>query len=203
MSMMLIATSALYFLALINPASKICILSAIQPPLTPRELSSVAMRSTLAAFIILIVLMVCGRFLLRDIFRVDIYSLKVAGGSILFLIGLMAVRRGRFFEESPAHSAGDISIVPLAAPMIAGPGMIAGVISFAAEYGLAIGLISVTLALAGNLGLMLFATRIGRTLERFKATGPLIRITGLIVAAVAIQMVLDGLGIWMHLNLHK
>ena len=44
---------------------------------------------------------------------------------------------------------------------------------------------------------MLFSARIGEVLERAHATGPLIRITGLIVAAVAVQMVLDGLGKWI------
>ncbi|MBU0715690.1 MAG: MarC family protein [Verrucomicrobia bacterium] len=200
MNSMLIISNVLYFLALINPVSKVFILCTLQPPCSRRELVMLSVRSTVVAFLILLVLTICGDFLLRDVFRVDIYSLKVAGGLVLFLIGLTAVRRGRFFEETLAHTS-DISIVPLAAPLIAGPGTMTGAISFASEHGIILTLICITLALAINLVIMLFSARIGEALERVHATGPLIRITGLIVAAVAVQMVLDGLGKWIGVYL--
>jgi len=196
MNSMLVISNVLYFLALINPVSKVFILCTLQPPCSHRELAMLAVRSTVVAFLILLVLTICGDFLLRDVFRVDIYSLKIAGGLVLFLIGLTAVRRGRFFEETLARSS-DISIVPLAVPLLAGPGTMTGAISFASEYGIILTLICITLALAINLGIMLFSARIGKALERMHATGPLIRITGLIVATVAVQMVLDGLGKWI------
>ncbi len=85
--------------------------------------------------------------------------------------------------------------------MIAGPGTITGAISLSSEHGFWVTLCSVSLALLINLLLMLFATRIGLLLERLRATGPLIRITGLVVAAVAAQMVLDGLGSWLQTSL--
>lgn len=196
MNSMLVISNVLYFLALINPVSKVFILGTLQPPCSHRELAMLSVRSTAVAFLILLVLTICGDFLLRDVFRVDIYSLKIAGGLVLFLIGLTAVRRGRFFEETLARSS-DISIVPLAVPLLAGPGTMTGAISFASEYGVILTLICITLALAINLGIMLFSARIGEALERMHATGPLIRITGLIVATVAVQMVLDGLGQWI------
>ncbi|MCX6993970.1 MAG: MarC family protein [Kiritimatiellaeota bacterium] len=197
---MLVISNILYFLALINPVSKVFILCTLQPPCSRRELVMLSVRSTVVAFLILLVLTVCGDFLLRDVFRVNIYSLKIAGGLVLFLIGLTAVRRGRFFEETLTH-ASDISIVPLAAPLIAGPGTMTGAISYASEHGIILTLVGVTLALAINLVIMLFSARIGQALERIHATGPLIRITGLIVAAVAVQMVLDGLGKWIGVYL--
>ncbi len=57
-------------------------------------------------------------------------------------------------------------------------------------------LLPLSLALLANLALMLLARRIGGLLERLHATGPLIRITGLVVAAVAVQMILNGLAEW-------
>ncbi len=196
MNSMLIISNTRYFLALINPVSKVFILCTLQPPCARRELVLLPLRSTMAAFLILLVLTICGDFLLRNVFRVDIYSLKIAGGIVLFLIGLTAVRRGRFFEGALARTR-DISIVPLAAPLIAGPGTMTGAISYASEHGVMLTLTCITLALGINLIIMLFSARIGEVLERMNATGPLIRITGLIVAAVAIQMTLDGLGKWL------
>jgi multiple antibiotic resistance protein len=193
---MLVISNVMYFLALINPASKVFILSTLQPPCSRRELVMLALRSTITAFLILLALTIGGNFILRVVFHVDIYSLKIAGGLVLFLIGLTAVQRGRFFEHTPARAA-DISIVPLAAPLIAGPGTMTGAISFASEHGIVLTLICITLALIINLVIMLFSAEFGKALERINATGPLIRITGLIVAAVAVQMVLDGLSKWL------
>jgi len=201
MNTMLIIQNSLYFLALINPMSKVFILSTLQPPCSRRMMVVISVRSTVVAFLILLVLMVCGDFLLHDVFRVDIYSLKVAGGLVLFLFGLTAVRRGRFFEETFSPKATDISIVPLAVPLLAGPGTMTGAISFASEHGVILTAICVTLAMAINLVIMLFSARIGKALERMNATDPLIRITGLIVATVAAQMILDGLGNWIRVYL--
>ncbi|HNT36832.1 MAG TPA: MarC family protein [bacterium] len=192
----LLLENALYFLALINPASKIFLLSSIEPRLTGRELRALSLRATVVAFVILCCLSTLGNYLLHDIFRVEIYSLRVAGGIVLFLIGLTAVTKGRFYERSLQHSA-DISIVPLGAPLIAGPGTIAASVAFSSEHGVLLAITGFSLALILNLVLMLFSLQIGALIEKLNATGPLIRITGLIVATVAVQMVLTGLGEWI------
>jgi len=61
--------TSLYFLALINPASKVLILSSIQPPYSKQELLKVSTRATFAALLILLSLSVIGYFLLKKIFR--------------------------------------------------------------------------------------------------------------------------------------
>jgi multiple antibiotic resistance protein len=135
--------------------------------------------------------------ILHKVFHVELYSLKAAGGIILFLVGLSAVQQGRFYDkESFAQS--DISVVPLAAPLIAGPGTITAAISLAASIGVARTLPALTTALLLNLLLMLLARQIGHALERINATGPLIRITGLIVASVSAQMVFSGVAEWLR-----
>lgn len=188
--------TSLYFLALINPASKVFLLSSVDPPYTRAELLKISMTATSVALVILLVLSGIGHVLLHEVFRVEIYSLQVAGGVVLFIIGLTAVRKGRFYEQD-FHRATDISIVPLAAPLIAGPGTITAAISFASTQGLPITALSLTVALIVNFGVMLLSLWIGRILERLHAFGPLIRITGLIVTAVAVQMTLSGLAEWL------
>lgn len=126
--------TSLYFLALINPASKVLILSSMQPPYSREELLKVSTRATFVALLILLLLSVIGHFLLKTIFQVEIYSLQVAGGIILFFIGLTAVRKGCFYEQNLQGSSLDISIVPLAAPLIAGPGTITAAISFPSTH---------------------------------------------------------------------
>ncbi len=188
---------SVYFLALINPASKIFVLATLDPPLAWRELRTVTIRSTCVAFLILCVLTLAGNVILQKVFHVELYSLKAAGGIILFLVGLSAVQQGRFYDKASFRMS-DISVVPLAAPLIAGPGTITAAISLSASLGIARTLPALTMALLVNLLLMLMAHKIGRALERINATGPLIRITGLIVASVSAQMVFSGVAEWLR-----
>jgi len=194
----LILANALYFLALINPASKVFLLSARTPPYSWQELRTIAGRATIAAFFILVLFSSAGSFLLTTIFHVELYSLSVAGGVILFSIGLTAVRKGVFYDENSRGLQGDISIVPMAAPLIAGPGTITAAISFASANGLWITIVCLSFALIMNLAAMLVSLQLGRFLERYRVTGPLIRITGLVVAAVAVQLIFSGLEMWVR-----
>ena len=190
--------NTIYFLALINPPSKILLLCSKTPPFTKKELFALSLKSTLAALVILLLLTSAGNFILTGIFHVEIYSLSVAGGIILFFIGLTAVRQGTFYEEKDAQKISDMSIVPLAAPLIAGPGTMTAAISFASMHGVPITLTCITVALLINMLLMLMSVQIGKFLEHTNTTGPLIRITGLIVTAVATQMIFTGCAEWIH-----
>lgn len=203
MNFAVVISSALYLLALINPASKVFVLSSIDPPFSRRELLHVTLRATIAGLGILLLLCAVGRFLLSEVFHVDMYSLKVAGGIVLFIIGLTAVRKGVFFEKGDIAGRSEISIVPLAAPLIAGPGTITAAISYSSHYGLILAMIAIGLAVGGNFVVMLFSMQIGKFLARLHAIGPLIRITGLVVAAVAVQMTLGGIGEWWEGLLEK
>ena len=86
----------------------------------------------------------------------------------------------------------ELSIVPLAAPLIAGPGMITIVISSSIEYGFTSTSISIFLAILLNFLFMLSSQFINDLFHKLHLLGPLIRLTGLLVAAVAVQMILSG-----------
>jgi multiple antibiotic resistance protein len=188
--------TSLYFLALINPVSKIFLLSSVEPRYTARKLFRVSLAANGVALSILVVLAVVGSYLLHQVFRVELYSLQVAGGMVLFLIGLTAVTKGRFYEKGLTGDE-SIAIVPLGAPLIAGPGTITAAISFSAHYGIQQTLIALGIAVGINFGLMLMSMGISRVLEKISAIGPLIRISGLIVVAVAVHMALNGVGEWL------
>jgi len=193
-----IIENSLYFLALINPISKVLFIASKHPAYPRQELISISVRSTIVAFLILAISTSVGDFLMVRVFHVEIYSLSVAGGIILFIIGLTAVRKGRFFEEDKEkHKAQDISVVPLAAPLIAGPGTMTAAISFASMHGTIATIICITIAVLVNLVCMLLSSQINRAVEKLNATEPLIRITGLIVTAVAMQMIFTGCATWV------
>ena len=205
---MALLENSLYLLALLNPASKVMFLATYQPALSVRQIRELAWKSSLAALVILIVLAGAGEIVLSKIFRVELYSLKITGGLVLFMIGWIAVREGRFVNKKEENATvpgsekdklpgdvdfTDLSLVPLAAPLIAGPGTIAASISGTAQYGWSFMALSLALAIFINFVIMLFSGKINQVLVKLHLQGPLIRLTGLIIAAVAVQMVIAGL----------
>ena len=109
--------NSLYMLALLNPASKVMFLSTYEPALTRRQIVELSWKSSLAALIILIFLAAAGEVVLSRVFKVELYSLRITGGMILFMIGWMAVREGRFVQKKEHKLREDfteLSLVPLA-----------------------------------------------------------------------------------------
>ena len=194
-----IIENSIYFIALINPVSKVLFLASQKPAYTSEELYVVSVKSSIVALSILIILTCVGDFLLVNLFHVEIYSLGVAGGIILFSIGLNAVKKEAFLDDfiDNTKRPSDISVVPLAAPLIAGPGAMTAAITFASINSIVITVICITIAMAVNLLCMLLSYPINRSLEKLNATGPIIRITGLIVTAVATQMIFSGCTSWL------
>ena len=197
LSLFNLVANTLYLLAVLNPVSKILFLSAYEPPLNQREITSLSLKASSAAFLILLMASAAGEFILGRVFHINLYSLRVTGGIILFAIGWNAIREGRFSDKMMhrnflPENLTEVSLVPLAAPLIAGPGTITVCISGAAEHGLLSTTISLAAALAVNLLLMLFFSPINALLTRLHLRGPLIRLTGLVIAATAMQMILDG-----------
>ena len=195
-----IIENSLYFLALINPASKIFFLTAHQPSLTTPELRHIARRATFFAFIILIGSGAGGKVILETIFKVELYALQLSGGLVLLFAGLAAVQKGVFYHDNEKKeiSHDELSVVPLAAPLIAGPGTIAATISFSIQYGFLSTLIALTPALLINLAAMYASRSISKLLEFFVFVGPVIRLTGLVVMAMAAQMMLTGIGTFIR-----
>ena len=192
----IIVENALYFIALLNPASKVMFLSTYEPKLTRKQIVELSWKSSTAALLILITLATFGEIVLSKIFRVELYSLKITGGIVLFMIGLVAIREGHFVnrdENQKQIDFTDLSLIPLATPLIAGPGIIAAGISTAAQYGVVSVIISLFLGIFINFVIMLFSSGINRVLEKLHLIGPLIRLTGLIISGVAAQMIINGI----------
>ncbi len=191
-----ILENAFYFLALLNPPSKIMFLAAYNPPLNRQKNFELSWKSSAAALCILILLAAVGQFMLDRIFRVELYSLQITGGLVVFVIGWTAIGKGRFVEREHTQmleNLTDVSLVPLAAPLIAGPGMIAAAIAGSIKDGFFYTCLSLSIAIFINFILMLFAGSINKVLVKVHLLGPLIRLTGLVIAIVSMQMIISGL----------
>lgn len=196
-SLVQIGVNALYLLVLINPISKVAILGAIIRDDQQSELVRLAAKSTLVAAVILLVSMVGGEFLLRAVFHVRIFSFQLAGGIVVAWVGFNALRHGVFFEESHSPALQDIAMVPLACPMIAGPASITACMGLVAQHGVSLAIVAMVLAVGVNHVFMLAARPITLAFSRHNIMGAVVRITGLVVMTIGIEMVLTGLTAWI------
>lgn len=192
------------FFATVGPPDVAAIFAALTSGNTARERRTMALRGTLIATGILLFFAAFGDAVLKH-FGISLPALRTAGGILLFLIAMdMVFARstggtGTTSEENAeAATKPDISVFPLATPLIAGPGAIGAAILLVADaegdwlsIGLVVGAMLAVLLL--TLLLMLAATQVQRLLG---VTGlhVISRVFGIILAALAVQFVFDGIG---------
>lgn len=191
--MQTIINLSLFFIAVINPISKIAVISVLPETATFKDIEIISVRATLAAFIMLLVFALSGSFILSTVFNVQLYSFQMVGGIVVFYYGFMALRNGVFFEIDATKKLSDLSIVPIASPLIAGPATITAVITMTAQYEAFPVIIATAIALTVNMTIMIISRFIAKPLIRYNLLGVLIRIMGLFVASIGMNMVLTGI----------
>jgi multiple antibiotic resistance protein len=131
---------------------------------------------------------------------ISLESLQVAGGLLLLVIALELLRPGGG-GETTADGSSNIALVPLGTPLLAGPGAIAATMLYTRQADGLGGTLSVLLALVAVLAVvylsMRFAPLLGRLL-RDNGIELLSRVMGLLVAAIAVQLVATAIEAWIH-----
>jgi multiple antibiotic resistance protein len=187
----------------IDPVGLAPIFSALtqdEPAAARRRL---ALRGTAIAGAILVVFAIMGDAALRAL-GIGMPAFQIAGGLLLFLLAVdmlfarhSGIRGATAAEQKEAAARRDVSVFPLAIPLIAGPGALTTVLLMVGEQGddpLVIGAVLGVLALV--LGLTLVSLLLStRTMKLLGETGANVvsRVFGVILAALAVQYVLDGL----------
>jgi multiple antibiotic resistance protein len=156
---------------------------------------SIANRSVFAALCISLILLFFGSQLFT-VLGITLDSFRIGAGILLFLSAVSLVRDGvRANAEVPQEQRDDISVVPLAIPTIIGPASIGAILVYGAELqGIEIlfGVAGLLLALIFLLVCLHMASWLEKILGR-TGLNVLSKITGLILAAMASQIVLTGI----------
>jgi multiple antibiotic resistance protein len=191
------------YFATIGPADVAALFAALTPNSTPARRRQMAIRATLIATAVLLAFALFGEAVLR-LFGISLPALRIAGGILLLLIAIDMVF-GRpsggitttSEENAEAALKEDISVFPLATPLIAGPGAIGATILLVADaeadrLRVAIIILVMLGVLLLTFLLMLVATQVQRLLG---VTGLHVvsRIVGVLLAALAVQFILDGI----------
>ena len=196
------AISALLTLfVVVDPVGLVPTFLAVTEDLPQRARRSVAVRSSIIAGAILIGTALIGDWLLRTL-SISLPAFRIAGGLLLFSIasemvfGVRLRRESREAEEAVEEHVRNIAAFPLAIPLLAGPGAITATVLLAGRAGgnpmlIAVLIAVVVLVAASCFVAFLFAERIGRAIG---LTGNIVlsRLLGVLLAALAVQYVVDG-----------
>src|SRR4051794_6727603 len=174
-----------------DPVAAAPIFIATTAPFTAGQRQQAAFRAVLAAGTLIIGFAFFGGAVL-DYLDVSVDSLSVAGGLLLLLVALEMLRG---MDYPDAATAADVALVPLATPLLAGPGAIATVIVLSRHEHNFAGKASVVAGILGALAVvgivMLAAERLSHLIPR-SLIDFLTRVLGLLLSAIAVQLVVNG-----------
>ena len=209
----MIRTLAYYFTALVvilDPVGTAALFAGLTRDTGDAYRRRMAVRGVSIAAALLLIFAFAGDFILRAL-GVGLSAFRISGGALLFLLAidmLFARQTGfRALTQSEAKEAGesaDISVFPVAIPLIAGPGALTTMVllmSRAWEEALGpAGVILVLLTvLALTLVLLLLASQVVKLLGT-TGVNVVTRVLGILLAAIAVQLILDGVNAGIHLK---
>jgi multiple antibiotic resistance protein len=191
--------SFLTLLVVMDPVGLVPVFLALASDRDLHEQRSVARKAVIVAGGLLVAFALGGAWLLQRL-AISIYAFRVAGGVLLFRIAVDMVfakhARETKEEEAEAKERSDISVFPLAIPLIAGPGTLASIMILAGEarahpLGLPVVLSTALVVLALSYAALRLAAPIGRLLGQ-TGVNVVTRVLGVLLAALAVQYVADG-----------
>ena len=187
------------FFTLTNPLGTMPVFLTMTNGMNDHERKAIVRRATIVSFITLMVFTFSGQFLFK-FFGISSNGFRIAGGFIIFKIGFDMLQarysNAKLKEEEVKTYADDISITPLAIPMLCGPGAIANAIMLMDDAST----LSLKGTLIGIIALVYFitflilqaSTRLVRILGE-TGNNVMMRLMGLILMVIAVDCVVSGL----------
>ncbi len=187
------------FFTLINPLSTMPVFMTMTAGLSEKERTNTARKASIVALITIIIFALSGQLLFK-FFGISVNSFRVVGGVIFFIMGMdmLQARLGQVkIKDSEVKTyVNDISVTPLAIPMICGPGAITNSIVLMEDAST----LTRKIVLFGVILLVMFITYLvfyssSRILKILGQTGinVMMRLMGLIVMVIAVEFFFSGL----------
>ena len=187
------------FFTLINPLGVMPVFLTMTAELSPKERTATARKAIIIAFITLLLFAFSGQ-LLFDFLGISVNGFRIAGGIIFFIVGLdmlqARIGKTKLGKDEIKRYVDDISVTPLAIPMICGPGAITNAIVLmedASSIDLVITLVlSILVVCILTFLILMGASKIIRFLGE-TGNKVLMRLMGLIVMVIAVEFFFSGL----------
>ncbi|MBD3663385.1 MarC family protein [Sulfitobacter aestuariivivens] len=191
-------TALVTMFVVVDPIAIAPLFVALTPGMTAARRRRIAWRACLISGIVLLLFIFTGETVLRFI-GISMPAFRVAGGILLFITALDMLferRTKRREDRAEEDEHDDPSVFPLAIPLIAGPGAIASVILLTSEKPGVEGLLTVSVITLLVLVVMALTLQASSYLERViskTVITVITRLLGMLLAALSVQFVLDGL----------
>lgn len=192
------AFSTIFFV--VDPIGLVPIFISMTQSDSPEKRISIAKRASIAAGIILVVFAIFGKLIFSS-FGITLAAFRIAGGILLWFIAMDMVRarttrvKTTPEEEQEGIEKEDVALIPLALPMLAGPGSISTVMVLMGQASSWLYFIPVFISILITCIITYFMLRGAQYLLKYlKQTGMkiIIRIMGMILAAIAVQFIING-----------
>jgi len=198
-----IQSFALYFIV-VDPLGSTPIFFVITQNLNAKEKIKTAISATIIAATILLFFALLGNYILSYL-NITFPAFTIAGGIILFIISLEMLfnKRQQRKEENINFQSENISIFPLATPLLAGPAAITSVIVSVSDIGnnfvnQIIGITSLILVMVLTFIIFFIASKFEKIINK-KIINIFSRVIGIILAGLSIQYILDGIKNFINL----
>ena len=188
LSDLLRSTVALF--VVIDPVGSVPVFMALTQKMERAERVSVTKTAIATAASLLFVFAVAGAQLL-SIFGITLASFMVAGGVLLFIVAIELLTHGEWRFGS-AGAVGESGVVPIAFPLLAGPGAITAVIISFQTAGLTVTALSIVIVIGITYVVLRYVDKIYRILGR-RGSIIVTRVFAVLIAAIAVQFVVDGI----------
>ncbi len=177
----------------IDPVGTVPVFIGLTEGMSPPERKHVLKTTVVTSLILLIVIAIAGQQIL-NLFGISLNSLMIAGGILLLILSIKILVQGGWSKEE--ISADSVGVVPLAFPIIVGPGAITVTIVTLQTAGLLVAMISVLIVLSVTSLLLFVVNPVYRFLGRMGAL-VISRIMAVFIAAIAVQFIADGMRIYL------
>ena len=194
-SLNLFATSFTTVLVIQDPLGAIPIFLSLTSRQSTDERKRSAREATLVSLSVILVFAIFGRYILKFL-GISVPALQTSGGLLLLLVALELLTDKADESPDPEAVSTNVALVPLGTPLLAGPGaIVAAMVAVESASGSIVGWASVTVAMIATHVVIWLTLRFSVALHRFlgdSAIRVLTRIFGLLLAAIAVQMIAAG-----------
>jgi len=194
-SWMAILKSTLILFAVVNPVGSIPIFLQVTSKMSGKEKREAFQVGVLSAFAILFIFILIGKQILTHVFQIQLNDFMAAGGLLLLIIAIdhlvFGVLAGSVLKKEKARSH-HIGAMPIACPVLAGPGAMMTVLMTSSEFGVLTAVCSVVIVLGLTWLILRFIDSVYNFLGEIICT-VLSKILCLFIAAIGIRLLMLGL----------
>ena len=190
----LLSTTFLTLFVIMDPPGTVPVFLALTSSMGPRERTRAARDATFVAFGVILSFTIFGQAILNFL-HISVPALQASGGLLLLLVA-MELLTGRAEEPKPSAQNVNVALVPLGTPLLAGPGaIVASMVAVESSDGSVADWAAILLAIVGVHVCLYLAMRFAGQIHRVLGQGGttlVTRIAGLLLAAIAVQLIADA-----------